>query len=39
MGNALVQYGVAVPEPGTWALLVGAGGLFALLKRRASRKV
>jgi hypothetical protein len=39
MGNAVIQYGyAAVPEPGTWALLVGAGGLFALLKRRASRK-
>jgi hypothetical protein len=36
--NAVVQYGYAVPEPGTWALLLGAGGLFALLKRRASRK-
>jgi hypothetical protein len=38
MGNAVIQYGNAVPEPGTWALLVGAGGLFALIKRRASRK-
>lgn len=38
IGNAVIQYGYAVPEPGTWALLVGAGGLFALLKRRASRK-
>ena len=39
MGNAVIQYGyAAVPEPGTWALLMGAGGLFAVLKRRASRK-
>ncbi len=38
MGNAVIQYGYAIPEPTTWALLMGAGGLFAIFRRRASHK-
>jgi len=33
MGNALIQYGYAVPEPATSLMLVLGAGLFAVTRR------